>query len=171
MLVRFGSRSGAAAALWRRLASQGSPASAASDYTGASAGPPSERWSLGGGCCRRTRTARTAALGGRRDACTRGGTAPRRTLEPRRPARFLLKFCLALLPYFMLPDAIDAPRSAGRLPVRLPKQAPSHPQSQRDKDLGEDHARTPLMHNHGRCRQRGSAHRWFIPEPRMGHEA
>ena len=75
---------------------------------------------------------------------------------------------------FMLPIRAAPRRSRRATQCReAAEQAPSHPQSLRGKDLGEDHARTHAlsMYHPGRRSRRGSAHRWFIPEPRMGHEA
>ena len=136
MLVRFGSRSGAAAALWRRLASQGSPASAASDYTGASAAPPLSAWFWGDVAVEPARQimARFMGLG---HVCMRGGTATRRALEPR---AILLLAWAGSASKFMPPYAVDAPRSAVRLP-------------------NKDHARTPALMYYLGCRRKLSLHR------------
>ena len=75
---------------------------------------------------------------------------------------------------FMLPIRAAPRRSRRATQCReAAEQAPSHPQSLRGKGLGRDHARPHAlsMYHRGRRSRRGSAHRWFIPEPRMEHEA
>ena len=119
-------------------------------------------------CCRRTRTSGAGAFRGakgRVEAWRDGSVAP--TLPA--PARPVLSASNSCCPFVLPLDAVDAPRSA----VEAAEQAPSHPQSLRGKGLGRDHARPHAlsMYHRGRRSRRGSARHWFIPEPRMGHEA
>ena len=89
------------------------------------------------------------------------------------PARFLL--CAWLCFQFMLPaplDAIDAPRSVIEAAGEAAATSTVPHTKLGRQGAGQDHANTPCsMYHHGGCRQRGSAPRWSIPEPRMGHEA
>ena len=147
---------------WRRLVSAGSRPRVA----GAPKAVPLSSALGWGGCCRRTRTSRNGVLrgtGGRlyawRDGSKAGSGAPR---------AILLFTWAGSASKFMRPlDAVDAPHSAGELPVRLPKQAPSHTQSLRGKGLGKDHARTPTL-SMG-C-HRGSD-KLALSQRRMGQEA